>query len=212
MNKKRIRAYLYISFFKTVIGILRAKSKGYTIYYAGSVVRLNKGSRIACHAGGRLFFNSHCLRRGCSKSLLSLDKGAKLITKGNFSVYYDADIRIFPNAVMTLGSGFINAHTRIRCHQCISIGNNVAISHDVTIMDGDGHSLFVKETEKRQAAHIVIEDNVWIGSRAMILKGVHIGEGAVIAAGAVVTRDVPAHSLAAGVPARVISENIVWRG
>ena len=59
-------------------------------------------------------------------------------------------------------------------------------------------------------APIVIGDHVWIGTNAIVLKGVTIGDGAVIAAGAVVTRDVPAHSLAAGVPARVIRSDVHW--
>lgn len=50
---------------------------------------------------------------------------------------------------------------------------------------------------------------MWIGTNAIILKGVAIGDGAIIAAGAVVTKDVPAHTLVAGVPAKVIKENII---
>ena len=57
---------------------------------------------------------------------------------------------------------------------------------------------------------VVIGNHVWIAAGAMILKGVTIGDGAVIAAGAVVTKDVPAYCLAAGVPARVIRENVLW--
>jgi acetyltransferase-like isoleucine patch superfamily enzyme len=56
------------------------------------------------------------------------------------------------------------------------------------------------------AEGIVIEDDVWLGSGAIVMDGVRIGKGSVIAAGAVVTSDVPAHVVAAGVPARVIRE------
>ena len=56
----------------------------------------------------------------------------------------------------------------------------------------------------------MIGDHVWIGARAVVLKGVTIGDGAVIAAGAVVTHDVPAHTLVGGVPAKIIKQNIVW--
>lgn len=59
-------------------------------------------------------------------------------------------------------------------------------------------------------APINIGNHVWIGLRAIILKGVTIGDGAVIAAGAVVTNNVPANSVVAGVPARVMSENVNW--
>ena len=56
---------------------------------------------------------------------------------------------------------------------------------------------------------LIIEDDVFIGTRAMILKGVHIGQGAVIAAGAVVVKDVAAFSIVGGNPARMIKMNIV---
>ena len=57
---------------------------------------------------------------------------------------------------------------------------------------------------------IKIGNHVWIGMDAKILSGVTIGDGAIIAAGAVVTKDVPAYSLAAGCPAKVVRENVVW--
>ena len=57
---------------------------------------------------------------------------------------------------------------------------------------------------------IVIEDNVWIGVNVLILKGVTIGHGSVIAAGSIVTRDIPCNCLAAGIPAKVIREKISW--
>jgi acetyltransferase-like isoleucine patch superfamily enzyme len=53
---------------------------------------------------------------------------------------------------------------------------------------------------------VIIEDNVLVGANAVVIEGVHVGEGAVVAAGAIVTKDVPAHTVVAGVPARVIKE------
>jgi acetyltransferase-like isoleucine patch superfamily enzyme len=57
---------------------------------------------------------------------------------------------------------------------------------------------------------VVIGDRVWLGTRAVVLKGVTIGDGAVVAAGAVVTRDVPAGAVVAGVPARVVGRADSW--
>lgn len=65
-------------------------------------------------------------------------------------------------------------------------------------------------TRETSSAPITICDNVWIGTGAMILKGVTIGEGAVVAAGAIVTKDVPQRCLVGGVPAKVIRENVEW--
>ena len=56
-----------------------------------------------------------------------------------------------------------------------------------------------------------IGNHVWIGENSMVLKGVTIGDGVVIAASSVVTRDIPPHSLVAGIPAKVIRENIEWK-
>lgn len=93
----------------------------------------------------------------------------------------------------------------------IVIGNKVMFGPNVTIMGGDHNILQLgrymydvveKLPENDQPVHI--EDDVWVGTGAIILKGVTIGRGAVIAAGAVVNRDVPRYAIVAGVPAKVI--------
>jgi len=98
---------------------------------------------------------------------------------------------------------FINVGSIISAHFQIKIGKNVQIAPGVIIMDSDFHGV-----EDRGAGviptPISIEDNVWLASRVVILKGVTIGEGSTIASGAVVTKDIPPYSLAAGVPAKVI--------
>jgi acetyltransferase-like isoleucine patch superfamily enzyme len=58
---------------------------------------------------------------------------------------------------------------------------------------------------------VFIGNNVWIGNRAIIMKGVTIDDGAIIAAGSIVTKDVPARCLVAGVPAKVVRENVQWK-
>ncbi len=84
------------------------------------------------------------------------------------------------------------------------IGNHVSISPDVQFITGS-HDVN-STTFKFQSAPITVHDFVWIGTRCTILPGVTIGKGAVIAAGAVVTRDVPDRTIFAGVPARKIGE------
>ena len=74
-------------------------------------------------------------------------------------------------------------------------------------MDAVGLIPALKEAVK---APIVIGDNVWIGMGAMILKGVTIGEGSIIAAGAVVTKDVAPNTIVAGVPAKEIRKDVTW--
>ncbi|MEH6587338.1 MAG: acyltransferase [Halioglobus sp.] len=92
-------------------------------------------------------------------------------------------------------------------NELISIGSDVMIAQAVTIRDTDHNYERLDTPMNKQgitAAAVVIEDDVWIGHGAAILKGVSIGRGSIISAGAVVTRDVPSYSVVGGVPARVI--------
>jgi acetyltransferase-like isoleucine patch superfamily enzyme len=112
-----------------------------------------------------------------------------------------------PRARIEIGNGsYLNRRAEICCRERVTVGEDCAISWDVTITDTDYHQL----DESDQIAPVTIGDHVWIGARAMILKGVTIGSGAVIAAGAIVTADVPAAVLAAGTPANVIKQDVVW--
>ncbi len=89
----------------------------------------------------------------------------------------------------------------------LTIGNNVRIGHRTSIVTSDHayDDLSVPIHEQGLThAEVVISDNVWIGCNVTILKGVHVGQGAIIAAGAVVTKDVPEYAIFGGVPAREI--------
>lgn len=98
----------------------------------------------------------------------------------------------------------INRNCLINCHSMVSIGNNVSISPDVHIITGS-HNVN-SSTFDYKGAKITIEDYAWIGSRATILQGVTIGRGAVVAVGAVVTKDVPPYTIVGGVPAKEIGK------
>jgi acetyltransferase-like isoleucine patch superfamily enzyme len=110
-----------------------------------------------------------------------------------------------------VGDVVIGDYTRIGLHNTIigpvSIGNHVNLAQSVTV-SALNHNF--SDTTKRideqgiNTSQIVIEDDVWVGANAVILAGVKIGSHSVIAAGAVVTRDVPANTLVGGVPAKVI--------
>ncbi len=140
-------------------------------------------------------------------SILRMDKGSVLQVMGNFSFYYGADIILFQGATLVLGRGsYINSDCKIRCRKEIRIGNKCAISHDFTVMDSDFHKI----NGKSISSPVIIGDHVWIGTRVTVLKGVTIGEGSIIAAGSVVTKNIPPECMAAGVPAKVIKENVEW--
>lgn len=112
------------------------------------------------------------------------------------------------NAVIEVGNNFAMTGGTLCAFNCITIGNNVALGANTTIVDTDFHPLIpeyrLAHPADAQTARVVIEDNVFIGMNSLILKGVTIGEGSVIGAGSVVTRDVPSRVIAAGNPAKVI--------
>jgi acetyltransferase-like isoleucine patch superfamily enzyme len=145
------------------------------------------------------------------KALITIHDHGVFLVSGAVALGSGVQIYISPNAHLTIGDGtYITADTRIICGQSITIGKHCAISWDVQIMDANWHTLHVDGALRPESLPIIIEDHVWIGSRASILKGVRIGHDAVIASDAVVTKDVPPCSLVAGNPARVLSTQVAW--
>ncbi len=100
-----------------------------------------------------------------------------------------------------------NTHINRRClldaRGNITIGNNVSISHQVTLCSASHDTQ--SPTFDYTSAPIVIEDNVWIGLNAVILQGVILKEGCIVAAGAIVTKDTEPYGIYAGIPAKKIS-------
>lgn len=154
-----------------------------------------------------------------AKILNNLEDKTKIIIGNN------CDVR---GELMTFGHGgeinignysFVGERTKIWSAKKITIGNRVLISHNVNIHDNNSHPIDAKlrhEDFKHIATiglqkindlkekEIIIHDDVWIGFNSIILKGVTIGEGAIVAAGSVVTKDVEPFTIVAGNPAKFI--------
>ena len=149
------------------------------------------------------------------KSRIFLEGGGLVIIGDHVSFHCSA--HVYEKARLTIGeNSTIRFATQINVSESVTIGRNVIISNNVVISDNDSHPTNVNQRRamcavdhdgelwsSKYACHasIVIADDVWIGQRAMILKGVNIGEGSIIAAGSVVTKSVPPHSLCFGNPA-----------
>lgn len=144
---------------------------------------------------------------------LYLAKGATLEAEA-FDVYAGSRINVNAGAKLSLGSGYMNHDCVIDCFDSISIGHHVVISERVVLRDSDNHSIqdmeAISSDESAVTAPIIIGDHVWVGMNTIVLKGVTIGEGAVVAAGSVVNKDVPPHCLVAGVPAKVVKTDVTW--
>ena len=116
------------------------------------------------------------------------------------------------NAVLKIGDNVGATQATIRCHSRIEIGDHVNIGRGANIFDTDFHALdpklraSSKDLENRKVAPVKIENHVFIGAYSIILKGVVIGKNAIIGAGSVVTKSVPANQIWAGNPAKFIKE------
>lgn len=177
-------------------------------------LNLHRNCVIELRADSRLEI-SGCLHMGvkqvkCSnrETRLLLEKKAKMTVSGSFTMYADSFIRVIKGGHLIVNSGFINEGVQITCASKIFIGEGCAIARDVIIRDYDAHSINLSGYQI--AKEIQIGNHVWIGNRAMVLKGVKIGDGSIIAAGAIVTRDVPSGCIVAGVPAKIVKQNVSW--
>lgn len=129
---------------------------------------------------------------------------------------FENEVRIWSNIERTklytgkTGKLFVGRNSRLNgvhidARELVHIGDTVQIGPYTIIMDSDFHDL-KDHSKDGPSKPIYIEDDVWIATRVTILKGVRIGKGSVIAAGAIVTKDVPEYCVAAGTPARVVKK------
>jgi acetyltransferase-like isoleucine patch superfamily enzyme len=145
-----------------------------------------------------------------------------LVLGDRVRVYTWTTFNVEPTGYLEIGSDSTLVGAVFMCADRIVLGRNVTVSYHVTIADSDFHptdpDLRIRDAianspqgDRSQrpaivARHVTIEDDVWIGIGAIILKGVHVGRGARIHAGAVVARDVPAGATVAGNPAALVED------
>lgn len=134
--------------------------------------------------------------------------------KKNYHLNMHSSVKIMAdkkNAVVEIGDNTRVNGACIHASKKIVIGKNCLIAANVQIIDSSGHELSFDNPENRINTvdipkEIIIEDNVWIGANSIILPGVKIGYGSIIAAGSVVAKDIPPMCIAGGNPAKVIKE------
>ena len=176
------------------------------------IINLAKSAHIQVLKGRFLIGESDTpTRQRTRKTEITLADNAQLTLHGDVILYEGVGVRITEGAKLSIGDHtYINRSASIDCTQEITIGDYCAISDNVQILDSDFHPITYNDKTSTMSKPVHIGDHVWIGRSVIILKGVTIGDGAIIAAGSIVTRDVPARCLVAGNPARVIKENVEW--
>lgn len=122
------------------------------------------------------------------------------------SVVVPVELATGPGGILQIGHQVnINYGTSIGCLDSIIIGNRVRIGTFVLIVDSDFHGIHQRNLRPRPEP-VRVDDDVWLGAKSSVLKGVTVGRGSIVGTGAVVTKDVPPFSIVAGVPARKVGE------
>jgi acetyltransferase-like isoleucine patch superfamily enzyme len=144
---------------------------------------------------------------------ITLEKNVKLISQNRgYHINMHSGVKLFADresAQIIIGENSEIYGTCLHAYSLISVGKNCLIAANCQIFDANGHDVCFENPENRinnqgGSNPIIIEDNVWICANSIILPGVHIGCGSIIAAGSVVTKDVPPFVMVAGNPAKII--------
>jgi acetyltransferase-like isoleucine patch superfamily enzyme len=159
--------------------------------------------------------NAQVQIRGKARLPLSVRLIGRIRLRGNGDVEFGQGVTLvgdvvpvefvsYDGARISIGDhSFINYGSSISAYQHVKIGRHCLLGHHTLIVDRNEHGVEQRELAPPPAP-VVIEDHVWIGSRAIILPGISIGHHSVIGAGSVVTKDVAANCLVVGNPARVV--------
>lgn len=197
---RQIMSFLYMLYpYKMYQEILKKRNSIYTCWISNAFSSVGTGTcfmyKIYTRGGHNIKIGDNCI-----------------FHRGNIIDAWDSYNGKKSNPQLTIGNNCsFGAYTQITTYNKVEIGENLLTGAFVLISDNN-HGSFTKEDldkdpklrDLNSKGEVVIGNNVWLGDKVAVLSGVHIGDGVVVAANAVVTNDIPPYSLAAGVPAKVI--------
>lgn len=160
-------------------------------------------------------------RKNLTAILLAVPRRLEILLAGPGNKIFIGDVNDFgasfvlwKNCAIAIGDNASSNQTSATANQNdIIIGRDCMFAHEVMLQAANMHTIVDLKTKKTSTTLLtkqVIGPHVWLGRRTLLMPGVTVGPGSIIAAGAVVTKDIPHSSLAAGVPAKVIKEQVSW--
>ena len=205
MNKKGKKIKMLVERIKRKINLKRHKG----ILVFGDCFKIIS-KKASIHSEGFSFnkdWDQKYIHAKRKHGRLEINDGAQISLGNNSSMMSGGTIVAFENSSITIGNNvLLNNNCEIYSSDKITIGDDTVISNNCVIRDCDIHKTVGKINHKP----IIIGKHVWIGTNCIILKGVTIGDGAVIGAGSIVTKDVPSRAMVAGNPAIIVKENVEW--
>jgi acetyltransferase-like isoleucine patch superfamily enzyme len=200
--------------FATRMSVLRSlylsvRFGGWFIVSRRTRIKIGRRSKVAIGRGS--FFFVGFVHYGPTPAAIHLGRGATLSVEGTVLIRKAARVFVHDGAHLEMHSGSgVADYTTVTCFDHIVFHEGSGTSWYCNVLDTNGHVVVVDGDPKPATAPIVFRPKALIGSFVTVLPGVTIGEGSLVAAGSVVTKDVPPHSLAGGNPAKVLSEDVTW--
>jgi acetyltransferase-like isoleucine patch superfamily enzyme len=193
-------------------GVLRHRVLSRRDIWIGSRTVLDGAGRVVLHDGAhlRIGLGPFGATSRHDTTVVRIRPGATFDCHGMVSLQRGTRV-VVDGGSLSIGHGTnINGLSKIFCATSVTIGAACTLSWDVQVMDTDFHAITVDGVPRPMTDPVVIGDRVWVGTGALVLKGSRIGDGAVVAAGAVVTGEVPPGTVVAGVPARPVGTVDSW--
>lgn len=197
---------------RAFVGGLRYPVAHHQPIWIGSRTVLDGSERITFGENGalRVGLGPFGLTSEFDTSVIRVREDAEFHCAGVVSLQRGVRV-VVDSGKLTIGHATnVNGLTKILVATEVTIGSECTLSWDVQVLDNDFHTITVGGKTGPMSAPVHIGDRVWVGTRAVVLKGVTIGDGAVVAAGAVVTEDVAPQAIVGGIPARQIGTADSW--
>ncbi len=205
MKNKSIIKFIYYNF---LCRNVTRKNGAFIFPHRGAIIEFSKGSKFEVNAN--IAIGENALIFSKVETHIRLRKGSVFTVNNTFDIFHGVSIDIFDNGKLVLNGGYISCNSVIMCSQNIVIGKGFTCARNVFIFDSDFHIIEYNGSTKEQSKPIVIGNNVWIGLKSVILKGVTLGDGVVVAACSLVNKDINDNSLAAGCPAKILNDDVKW--
>jgi acetyltransferase-like isoleucine patch superfamily enzyme len=188
---------------------LSARFGGWFLVARRSRIKIGRGSKVVIGRGS--FFLVGFVHYGPTPTSIHMGRNATLSVEGTVLIRKGARVFVHDGGHLEMytGSGVAD-YTTVTCFDHIVFGEGSGTSWYCNVLDTNGHVFTIDGDRKPVTAPVVFENNALVGSFCTVLPGVTLGEGSLVAAGSVVTKDVPPHCLAGGNPARVLSDNVEW--
>jgi acetyltransferase-like isoleucine patch superfamily enzyme len=189
--------------------MLSARFRGWFLIARRTRIKIGPRSKVNISRGG--FFLVGFVHYGATPAVIHLGRGATMSVTGTVLIRKGARLFVNDGAHLEWHAGAgVADYTTVTCFDHIVFEEGSGTSWYCNVLDTNGHVVVVNGKRKPVSAPVVFRRDALVGSYSTVLPGVTIGEGALVAAGSVVTKDVPPHSLAGGNPARVLSEDVQW--